>query len=181
MAGTNGSGRARGVLVHALLARLAGVSPSDRDAAARDFLAAKMKDATEAAQIASETLQVLADPRFASAFGPDSRAEVDLAADLPEVGVKVSGRIDRLLIGDEILAIDFKTDARIPERPSSIPLTYVSQMALYRAALSKIFPGRPVTCALLWTRGPRLMPIPSEILDVRITALGRLDHSGTRS
>jgi ATP-dependent helicase/nuclease subunit A len=37
-------------------------------------------------------------------------------------------------------------------------------MALYRAALAQIYPGREVRCALLWTEGPRLMPVSPDRL-----------------
>jgi ATP-dependent helicase/nuclease subunit A len=37
-------------------------------------------------------------------------------------------------------------------------------LAIYRAALERIYPDRPVTCAILWTAGPRLMPISSDLL-----------------
>jgi ATP-dependent helicase/nuclease subunit A len=41
---------------------------------------------------------------------------------------------------------------------------YLRQLAIYRAALARIYPGREICCALLWTEGPRLMPISSETL-----------------
>jgi len=41
-------------------------------------------------------------------------------------------------------------------------------MAAYRAALSRIYPGAQIRCVLLWTDGPRLMPIPAELLDRRL-------------
>ena len=36
------------------------------------------------------------------------------------------------------------------------------------AALSRIYPGAQIRCVLLWTDGPRLMPIPAELLDRRL-------------
>jgi ATP-dependent helicase/nuclease subunit A len=43
---------------------------------------------------------------------------------------------------------------------------YINQLATYRLALKKLFPGRAIRAALLWTDGPRLMEIPSTSLDV---------------
>jgi ATP-dependent helicase/nuclease subunit A len=40
-----------------------------------------------------------------------------------------------------------------------VPAIYLRQLATYQAALARIYPDRPVACALLWTEGPRLMPI----------------------
>jgi len=37
-------------------------------------------------------------------------------------------------------------------------------MAAYRAALGKIYPGKSIRCALLWTEEPRLMALPEELL-----------------
>ena len=43
-------------------------------------------------------------------------------------------------------------------------LDYLRQLAAYYAALARIYPDREIHCALLWTEGPRLMPISPEIL-----------------
>jgi ATP-dependent helicase/nuclease subunit A len=37
-------------------------------------------------------------------------------------------------------------------------------MAAYAALLRQIYPDRRVRCALLWTEGPRLMPLDEEVL-----------------
>ncbi|MEZ5829426.1 MAG: hypothetical protein R3D01_14050, partial [Hyphomicrobiales bacterium] len=42
---------------------------------------------------------------------------------------------------------------------------YIAQLADYRLALSRLFPGKPLRAALLWTDGPRLMGISSTLLD----------------
>ena len=111
---------------------------------------------------------------FAAAFAPGSKAEIGIIADLPELGdgARVSGRIDRLAVTDgEVLAIDFKTNRPPPTRLEEVPAIYVRQMALYRLALAKLFPNKRVACALVWTEGPRLMPIPAEILDKEASRL----------
>jgi ATP-dependent helicase/nuclease subunit A len=38
-------------------------------------------------------------------------------------------------------------------------------MAAYRAALRAIYPEKAVRCALLWTDGPTLMPVPDSLMD----------------
>jgi ATP-dependent helicase/nuclease subunit A len=40
----------------------------------------------------------------------------------------------------------------------------LQQLAIYRAALERIYPDRPIACAILWTAGPRLMPISPDLL-----------------
>jgi ATP-dependent helicase/nuclease subunit A len=43
--------------------------------------------------------------------------------------------------------------------------TYLDQLALYRHALSSVYQGRVIACAILWTSAPSLMPIPADLLD----------------
>ena len=67
---------------------------------------------------------MLDDPVFAAAFAPQSRAEVAIVADLPEIGpgARVNGRIDRLAVaGDEVLIVDFKTNRPPPAREEDVP------------------------------------------------------------
>jgi ATP-dependent helicase/nuclease subunit A len=45
-----------------------------------------------------------------------------------------------------------------------VPLAYLDQLAAYRAAVAAVYPDRQVRCALLWTDGPRLMPVSPERL-----------------
>jgi ATP-dependent helicase/nuclease subunit A len=167
----------RGLLVHAMLARLPDVEPAQRRAVALAFLHAR--DAKNAAKLADETLAVLDDPVFAAAFAPGSRAEVSIFADLPEIGdgARVNGRIDRLAVSDhEVLAVDFKTNRPPPGRAEEVSTLYLAQMALYRAALARVFPGKRIACALVWTEGPRLMALCDTLLDAQIARIrARLD------
>ncbi len=184
--GQNGAARfRRGLLVHAMLAHLPEVQRDRRDAAARKFLRARGLDEPETARLTAETLAVLDDPRFAAAFAPDSRAEVAIVADLPELGpgARVHGRVDRLAAaGDNVLIVDFKTNRPPPAREQDVPQIYATQMALYRAAAERIFPGRRIDCALVWTEGPTLMPLSDTLLDAETGRIrARLDRDGSGS
>jgi ATP-dependent helicase/nuclease subunit A len=70
-----------------------------------------------------------------------------------------------------ILVVDFKTNRPSPETVSDADPAYLRQLAIYVALLRAIFPDRPVEAALVWTDGPKLMPIPEELLAGQ---LGRL-------
>ncbi len=156
----------RGRLVHALLQTLPDLAPAARPAAARRFLAQPAHRLAPPAQaeIANETLAVLDDPAFAVLFGAHSRAEVPVVGAL--AGYTLSGQIDRLAVTDaEVLIVDYKTNRPPPETSDQVPVVYLAQMAAYRAALRRIYPRRPVRCALLWTDGPRLMPLADGLLD----------------
>jgi ATP-dependent helicase/nuclease subunit A len=182
-AGANAARFQRGLLIHDLLARLPEVEPAKRREIALSFL--KARDAADAEKLADETLAVLNDPQFAAAFAPGSRAEVAIVADLPQIGddARINGRIDRLAItDDEILVVDFKTNRPPPKNVEGVSTVYIAQMALYREALAKIFPGLRIACALVWTEGPRLMRLPDARMDAEIGHIrARLDSEAPRS
>ena len=116
------------------------------------------------AEIADEILAVLKSPDFAAIFGPGSLAEVPVVGLVN--GQPVSGQVDRLVVTDsEVLIVDYKSNRPPPERVEAVPPVYFGQMAAYRAVLRRIYPDRPVSAALLWTDGPRLMPLPADLLD----------------
>jgi ATP-dependent helicase/nuclease subunit A len=95
-------------------------------------------------------------------------AEVPVVALLSEgpEALALSGQIDRLaVLGDELLILDYKTNRPPPSRPEDVAPAYIAQLAAYRFALRRLFPGKSVRAALLWTDGPRLMEIPSPLLD----------------
>ena len=104
------------------------------------------------------------------------RAEVALAGaakGLPN-GLAISGRIDRLVVQtDRVLVIDFKTNRPAPDRIEDAAKAYIQQMAIYVAVLKEIFPGRVIEAALVWTDGPRLMPIPQPLIDATLAELPR--------
>lgn len=162
----NGVRFRRGNLVHRLLQGLPDLPAAARPAAAARYLANPAHGLPAPAQqeIAEETLAVLADPAFATIFGPDSRAEAPIAG---RIGDRIiAARVDRLLVtGAEVLVVDYKTQRPPPLTPDGVPDVYLRQMAAYRAALRAIYPDRPVRCALLWTDGPRLMPLDDGPLD----------------
>ena len=150
----------RGLLVHRLLQSLPELPLPERDAAARRFLALPTHalPADEQDDIRRETLAVLAHPDFAPLFGPRSQAEVPLVGLI--AGHAVSGQIDRLVVEDDrVLIVDYKTMRPLPASEDEVAPVYLRQLAIYREALARIYPGRDIRCALLWTQGPLLMPI----------------------
>ena len=53
-------------------------------------------------------------------------------------------------------------------------LAYRRQLALYRALLAEIYPGRTVRAFLLWTAAPLLMEIDAKTLDKSMPYAGRI-------
>jgi len=160
----------RGLLVHRLLQSLPELPAAEREIAARRFLAAPTHNLAVDAQdeIRRATLAVLDHPNFMALFGPGSRAEVSVAGLIPAStgnSHAVSAQIDRLVVTkDRVLIVDYKTLRPPPASEREVAPIYLRQLAIYRAALARIYPGREINCALLWTEGPRLMPISSDIL-----------------
>ncbi|MEL6518431.1 MAG: double-strand break repair helicase AddA [Pseudomonadota bacterium] len=158
----------RGRQMHLLLEHLP-LIPADARAEFAEELLAFGEDAAprEAARaMAAEVSALLDAPALSHLFEPEALAEVHITATLPELqGRRVHGAIDRLLIGDtRILAVDFKTNAVVPDTPATVPDGLLRQMGAYRAALMQIYPGRDVNTAILWTRAAALMPLPNDIV-----------------
>ncbi|WAC59558.1 double-strand break repair helicase AddA [Brevundimonas sp. SL130] len=162
----------RGDLIHRLLERLPEIAPADRPDAARRLLARETDlDEAQRAEMIAAAFSVLDDARFAPVFGPGSRAEVALTGALPgPSSVAINGRIDRLVVTpDRVLVIDYKTNRPAPDALDRVDPAYVLQAAVYVAVLKRLYPDRPVEAALVWTDGPKLMPIPQAMLDAALT------------
>ncbi len=167
---TRALARQRGTLVHRLLQSLPDLAPDKRADAANKFLKRNATDdqgwSDEArGTLARQVLDLISDARFASPFGPGSRAEVSIAGRVKRHGLPpalVSGQIDRLVIGqEEILIVDYKTNQTPPSTPEAAPRDYVSQLALYRAVLANLYPGRTIRGFLLWTETAEMMELSS--------------------
>ena len=155
----------RGNHIHRLLQILPDLAENKREEAALRYLAlpAHVLEQEQQAEILAETMAVLRHPDFAAIFGPGSRAEVPLTALLS--GRVVSGQVDRLLITDsEILLIDYKSNRPPPKSVSGVDITYLRQLAGYRAILREIYPEKSIFCALLWTLEANLMVVDEAIL-----------------
>lgn len=151
----------RGNLTHMLLQTLPDVASNNWQSSAENYLNKTASDLSKKIKdsIIDETLSILNDYEFAPIFGKDSMAEVPITGLLDDQTL-ISGQIDRLLVTDtEILIIDFKTNRPPPHLEKDVPQIYKKQMRAYADALCQIYPDREIKTALLWTDGPRLMPL----------------------
>jgi ATP-dependent helicase/nuclease subunit A len=159
----------RGELVHRLLQSLPDLPMEKREAAARRYLARNGVEGTALEETVGEIMQLFADARFADVFSPHAQAEVSVAGlvEPPEAErFGLSGQIDRLLVTDSrVLVVDFKTNRPPPSSLDAVPEGYLRQLAAYAHLLSRLYPGRQVECALLWTDAPSLMAVPQDMLD----------------
>ena len=167
----------RGELIHKLLQLLPDVPEAGRaDAAAAILGRERDLSPDQRGEMAAAALQVLGDARFAAVFGSGSRAEVAVAGSAPSLppGLAISGRVDRLVVEPgRVLVVDYKTNRPSPSRIEDADRAYVVQMAVYAAVLAEAFPGRRVEAALVWTDGPKLMPVPEKLMAEALQALPR--------
>jgi ATP-dependent helicase/nuclease subunit A len=166
----------RGLALHKLLQMLPGIAQEERRGAAERYLA-RAGDGWPAAErdkALKAVLSILSDDGFGALFSRSSRAEVAVMGSLEVKGKprSISGKIDRLAVTPEKVSIvDYKTNRPAPSSLAEVPPAYVLQLALYRALLEPLYPGRAVTAALLFTEAPRLIELPAAAMD---DALARL-------
>jgi ATP-dependent helicase/nuclease subunit A len=157
----------RGRQVHRLLEHLVGVPPEDVDAQAERLLSSGIDRAEceELALLTAEAMRVLSAPHLAALFGREALEEVSVSAQIDALGGRIHGTIDRLIVEDDrVLAVDFKTNAVVPDGINDVPDGLLRQMGAYAAALEQIYPGRRIETALLWTRTAQLMVLPHDIV-----------------
>jgi ATP-dependent helicase/nuclease subunit A len=175
----------RGTVTHLLLEYLPTIEPPLRLRGAHALLERHANTLSESARasILQETFAILDDPTFSAIFGPESQAEVPIVAELADPAgkrppMRLAGAIDRLaLVGDDVLIVDYKTNRSPPDDPSQVAEIYLFQLAAYRLAVEKIYPGRRVRGLLLWTHAARLMEIPRETLDTYACRLWQRDST----
>ncbi|MGD9670994.1 MAG: double-strand break repair helicase AddA [Hyphomicrobiaceae bacterium] len=180
---TAGNRFLRGTLTHALLKHLPDFPADAWEQAAAAFVATRGRELPPAVRnsIVRETLAVLTSSEFAPLFGPQSRAEVAIAAEIPRPdgrgpALKLNGQIDRLAVhADVVYIIDYKTNRPPPNEASQVADAYVLQLAAYRLALAQMFPQKLLRAAILWTDGPRLLEISDTMLATYERRLWDLD------
>lgn len=151
----------RGTWLHGLLEHLPAADPADWPHMARIIC----EDSPDTPELLAEASGVLSNPKLAFLFDHDSLPEVPLSADLSTLGQRIHGVVDRLILSPQrVLAVDFKSNSVVPDRPEHVPDGLLRQMGAYAEALSQIYPGRSIETAILWTRTAQLMPLPQELV-----------------
>jgi len=161
----------RGRRVHLLLEHLPAIPERGWRAAAAGILAAEGEvPEDDLTPLLDEAAACLTTPVLMPIFAPDALAEVTLTAPSPTLGRPLLGTIDRLLVTpDRVLAVDFKSNAVVPESVGAVPEGLLRQMGAYAEMLAAIYPDRQVETALLWTRAARLMPLPGDLVAAALT------------
>jgi ATP-dependent helicase/nuclease subunit A len=170
--------KARGVNLHLLLEILPELPRADwPDAAGRLLVDLEPGNRDD---IMTEALGVLNNPDTSPVFDGDALVEVPVTAKIGKI--RMHGVIDRLIIkGDTVTAIDFKTNATVPDRPETCPDGLLRQMGAYLKALEQIYPHHKVEIAILWTRTPCLMVLPHDLVIDALNQSQHLDDRGGHS
>ncbi len=164
----------RGRIVHRLMQSLPDIAPARRKDVVERYLAGAAADfaPAERAEIAQQVLAILDAREFAEVFAPGSRVEVPIVGRIPRPDdntERVPGQVDRLIVKDNaVLIADYKTDSIVPGQIENVPPPYIAQLALYRALLCRIYPGKTVRAALIFTNGPALMEVPEAAMDAAL-------------
>ncbi|MEO1205316.1 MAG: double-strand break repair helicase AddA [Pseudomonadota bacterium] len=184
----------RGNLTHGLLQYLPDIPAAQRPDAAQAYVdqAGAALPASVKRSVTLEAMRILDDDAFAHLFGPGSRAEATLSAEIQHPSgnappLTLHGQIDRLVVSEHTVAIvDFKSNRSVAMSVETIPEAYVLQLAAYRLALKQLYPDRAVEAYLLWTANAQMMRIPEDVLEARTSTLWDiktrpLDAEGQRS
>ncbi|MEM6901694.1 MAG: double-strand break repair helicase AddA [Pseudomonadota bacterium] len=155
----------RGRLVHTLLQWLPDAPKAVRQRRLMAYLTQPHHGLEPSAQeeLAAEVMAILEHPEFSALFGPGSVAEVSITGRVKSADgqlVTINGQIDRLVeLTDRVLIVDYKTNRPPPQRIAQVPTAYLRQLAFYSDLVGRLYGGKSVESALLWTVESRLMPI----------------------
>ncbi|MDQ2094326.1 double-strand break repair helicase AddA [Rhodalgimonas zhirmunskyi] len=166
--------------VHLLLEHLPAYPPATWESVSEKLLSSGPDAALveERAALLAEAKQTLNSAELEPLFASDTLAEVPISASLDALqGRRIHGIIDRLVIGENnILAVDFKTNAIAPARAEDCPDGLLRQMGAYAAALEQVFPGKNIATALLWTKTATLMHLPHDLVMQALQSTHILDE-----
>ena len=159
---------ARGTSIHLLLEHL----PEHPIEAWHGVAAQLLPEAVERDSLISEATRCIdAHPWV---FAPETLTEVNLSADLPTLGKRLEGTIDRLILTeDKVTIVDYKTNAVVPKSAYETPDGLLRQMGAYLEAAKAIWPDREIELFILWTSDASLMEMPHDIVTDALTRASR--------
>ncbi|APG62763.1 double-strand break repair helicase AddA [Sphingorhabdus lutea] len=124
-------------------------------------------------EIAQLILNLLHDKNLAKIFQGDAISELPIAAVIK--GRVVSGRIDKVYFeGQKITLVDFKTSKKSAATYKELPKPIARQMALYCAAMHKIYPNHDVEAKIIYTQYAQMIDIPGAYLDEIINQMAQI-------
>ncbi|MGY9035331.1 MAG: double-strand break repair helicase AddA [Rhodobacterales bacterium] len=145
--------------LHLLLEHLPSVSFDSYQEKARDLLSGF--ELSTVSRLTNKVVRILNNKDFNYIFLNKSFSEVNISAKFEFLkNQKVIGVIDRLVfMPNYILAVDFKSNTRVPKNISDVPSGILQQMGAYQEILKKIYPDTSIQTAILWTEKEYLMKL----------------------
>jgi ATP-dependent helicase/nuclease subunit A len=167
--GDTDTAMARGCMIHLLLEHLPGIDPAMRQETGEKLLNGQGDDVFDLSLV-DDVIRLIDAPHLASIFCDDAMAEVDVTANLPELGdERMHGAIDRLIVTDtSVLVVDYKSNQKTPDTPEQVPLGLLRQMGAYQSALRQIFPSHTIETSILWTHTAVLMRLPTTLTEAAL-------------
>jgi len=157
-----------GIALHALLQHLANIEPDQRQKIAIRALEQLLPGPHERHEkLAAKALAILSGPESQILFGANSRSELAFFISGFKNGkpARLVGRIDRMIINaDQVLVVDFKSNASPPINPDNVSLAYQIQLGLYLQAAMRLFPKRSARAAIYWSANETLMYLENKQL-----------------
>jgi len=163
----------KGNATHKLLEVLPDIAIENREQLARQYLSQTCNEWTDVQreEVLASVFKIFSDASFGYLFNGTAKAEVSVAGrlDVNSGSMLVTGQIDRLVVSDSrITVLDYKTNRYVPETIDTVPDEYITQLALYRELVSRIYSDKTIISALLWTQKPQIMPIHDDMLDASL-------------
>jgi len=149
---------------------------AERPAAARRYLERAASNWPEHARkaLVDAALAVIDDESLATVFSRTARAEVSIMGTLT-LGSRdfaVSGRIDRMAVGEKVVEIvDFKTNRVPPASLDEVPFEHRAQLAIYRAILGPLYPAHEIRCGLIYTEAAKTYWLEDGLLEASLAEL----------
>ncbi len=168
----------RGTVLHRLLELLPQWAEEDRPELLR-AVRREVEDGPEAqfsddewAELLINAHAILETSDLAALETPGALLEVELTGPVAVLGGRiVHGAIDRLIVSpDRILAIDYKSNATVPDTAQAVPEGIQRQMGAYAALLAQIYPERQIETAILWTATGQIMLLPPDMVREALAA-----------
>ncbi len=160
---SDGSERARGVLIHRILELLEANTDEKTISQLAALIAPEWSD-EEKNKITHQISELLKAENWI--WANPSHAEVNVTGTVMMDGaaIPISGQIDRLVETPEgIVILDYKTGRHIPANATGISENYRMQLKTYHALISALHPSKTVRCAILWTANASLMWCDDEV------------------
>jgi ATP-dependent helicase/nuclease subunit A len=155
--------RQRGIVIHGMLQTLC-EQPAASLEQLRNRTGALATDDALLRQWWQEAQAVIGEPSLRHLFDPElyEQAYNEVPIYFQHQQRTVHGVVDRLVVcADKLIVIDYKTHVHAhPDRLAALATPYQSQMAWYREGVRRLWPGREIEAALLFTACRALYPVP---------------------